>query len=305
MNRELFFKYILIIAKIATIFLLVQFLMMVIGIPAWDGQLPLPLSKTDGWAQLTDITGSIRVHSFFQEPSYYVMYIMPVLAYCFKIKDIKTTLLLIFGILLSTSSMGIAGIGIIILMWLFFEKRKEIRINHVIVFVLIFVLGVGLFMYAYNKYPQVRFSTEYMISKLLNTRNDLNKAYMGSTKIRLLGNIDLFSGFTVFHKLFGLGINQYPLVYPNVIPYSNSMVTFLLNGGLVVVITYMLYEAKMILRCKGFNMIYAVLFTYVMFTDLCIFTWYAFYLIFWAMLFQDTEYFKQYIKFNVAGQRNV
>lgn len=283
-NKEQFLKYVVLIARISTYFLLIQFLMVTIGIGVWDGQLPLMLSETDGWSQLKDITGSIRVHSFFQEPSYYAMYIMPVLAYSLKEKYVKTVVLLVVGLLISTSSMGIAGIGIIFIMWLFFEKKKNLTARQFVTLAIVIVAGVSAFAFAYNKYPIVKETVEYMIEKVLKARGDLNQAYMGSTKIRILGNIGLFENFTTFKKIFGLGINQYTLVYPSVIPYSNTMVTFLLNGGVVVALSYLFFELKLFFDSEGFNKIYPMLFILVMFTDLCIFTWYAFYLLYWILI---------------------
>ena len=286
-NGNDFIRCAMTVARIATVLLLIQFVLMLAGVNVWNGQLPfLHLSKTDAWARMRDVSGVIRVHSFFQEPSYYGIYVMPLFAYSLNNKDIVSVVLFGAGLVLSTSSLAIAGIVIILLVWLLLGRKRTVKADHVIIWTLLIVAAAAAFLILYRHSPQVQHLVDYAVSKIAKMGKDLQGTRMGSTKIRLLGNVGLFKEYPLIKKVFGVGINQYPLLYPTVISYSSTMVTLLLNGGIVTSLSYLLLAAKMIFKARGRNKIYGLLFVYVMFTDLCLFTWYAFYLFYWAEVFE-------------------
>ena len=110
--NKVFFIYIIIkIGIFCAILAIIQFVFVSAGISNfYTGKLPLPLSQYSEFGSLIDITGSIRVHSFFEEPSYLALYEIPIFAYCLQNKKYKTAAILSIACILSGTVLGIIGV---------------------------------------------------------------------------------------------------------------------------------------------------------------------------------------------------
>ena len=127
---------------------------------------------------------------------------------------------------------------------------------------------------------------------------------MGSTRLRLLGNIFLFSEYPFVNKLVGVGINQYTAVFADQIQYeySNSVVTMILNSGLLGAIAFVSLIVVWFLKCSRPNKIYPILFAFVMCTDQMMFNWYFFYMLMWVLFgIQASNKEEKVVMFNVTN----
>jgi hypothetical protein len=96
--RDKFLQWIEIIAIIASILVILQFVSGYVGIGMWDGRIPgLALGKYDGWAGYIDVnTGDIRPNGIFQEASYLGIYVSVAYVQAFKEEKIKECYCMLF-----------------------------------------------------------------------------------------------------------------------------------------------------------------------------------------------------------------
>ena len=282
-NKEKFIKYAEKIGIVVSVFLIIQFLALNLGfITFWDGKISfLQLSKYNGWAGMIDITGVIRVHSFFQEPSYVAMYLLPIIAYSIKTGKFKKSMLYMVAVILSTSSIAIIGIIVILLYFIISSEILLLNIKRMGTLFSLFFVVLMVIVGAYIFNDPVKEIIDYSIKKISLFQTDLQDERMGSTKIRVLGNIEFFKTYPTLFQLYGLGINQYPIYFPGLIAYSSTLVTFILNYGVIGVTALILYFSKLLFILKKFNKIYAILFIMYCVVDLFWFNWYFFYVLTW------------------------
>lgn len=283
-DYAIFEKCILYVAVFACVLMLVQFVFVAAGIPFWNGKIPfLGLGKYDDWAAMVDVNGAIRVHSFFQEPSYVGVFLLPVIALALQQKKYIHAGLFIVCVFLSTSTLAIGGMcmvaGLHILQEIIMD-RKAIRK---------YAIGAGWIILvgtlAALLIPSVRTMLGYSFKKIINVFSDLGNSRMGSTKLRIFGNIFLFPDYSPYNMLFGVGINQYVNVFADRIEYSysNSFVTILLNSGIIGWGAFIAVIVGCIKKCSLQNKIFPVIFIFVMATDLTLYDWKFFYLFFWML----------------------
>lgn len=290
-------EYMLIIfGWIVSLFLLFQIVCLSLRIPVWDGQLPiLTLSEDNGWHGFYETTGVIRAHSFFQEPSYYAIYMLPVLAVSLKRNRIWESIYFAATIMLTTSSIGLMGVIINIVVYFINNAKRKVNKNKFLKIAGVFSVGCVVLIGMYFANSQVREIIDFMLNKIGKMGADLQNERMGSTKLRLIGNATIFVHFDFLNQIFGLGIHQYLRVWSNLIPYSNTFVTLLLNSGILGVFTFSVYIIKWMVKSKGFNKVFPLIFLMIMLADHVLFNWYFFYLLYWVYASFDKTYKKDYL----------
>ena len=288
-----------VIAVISCILLFIQFVCLSIGLDVWNGRLPfLQIGKYDGWSRMVDVTGSIRAHSFFQERSYQAIYLLPLIAYSFAKKLKWLSVVLVLCTFLTTSTLGIGGVCIVLMFYLLFQTEGETRMQKLCKIIPLVLAACAIIVFAYYVSTDFKVIVDYIIRRLTHINSDLEASRMGSTKIRLIGNIEIFSKYPFLNKLFGVGVNQYSIIYSDDIlyDYSNTMVNFMLNTGFVGTLAFVVVMIKWMLNTKGYHKVYPVLFLYLMMIDQAVFNWYFFYLLTWVVIsLRENE--KQPIKY--------
>jgi len=301
---EKFVIYATNIAIIGTILLIIQFIAVALGFSNfYDGRLPiLELSKYDGWAGLIDTnTGNIRVHSFFQEPSYFGIYCLPILAHALKNERLKLAFFIFLGLIITSSLLSILGGLCVILCVLFTDKKPIRKVNLKFWIKILIISGIGIIalILLYTTSSSIQSVIDYSIRRANNIIYDLQGDRMGTTKIRLLGYINYFETYPVFFKIFGVGVNQYPLYLSqyNVMAYSSTLVTVLLNHGLVGLAVFTVWLMKIFFRSESGMKCFALIFIIICFIDYFWFNWYFFYILTWFLPFlsrkNKTLYFKR------------
>lgn len=278
--REKFFYWLEVIATIAAVITLLQFIAGYLDIPMWDGRLPFfELGKYDGWAGYIDKnTGDIRPNGIFQEASYAGIYLS--IAYVQVLKHGNYKKIIFFALtMLSTTSLLSVVMCIIITAYTLFAK-KNINISsktrrRIILTVIIIVIGIA---YLVNNNESVAESFAYILKRFNHIGLDLSGNRMSSVKYRLLGYIDLFAKYTPIQKIFGVGIAQYSL-YFNVAPYSNVWVTTILNSGLAGLLIIFSVFFSMFRRVNPANRMFFIIMIIIFSSDYQWFNWYFFYLI--------------------------
>ncbi|MBC8578956.1 hypothetical protein [Zhenhengia yiwuensis] len=290
-DKQKFINYTMKIAIIASVFLIVQFICLNLGFgQIWNGRIPfLELSKYDNWSKMIDVTGVIRVHSFFQEPSYVAIYLLPVIAYCFKRGKYFYSCIMILAVLLSTSSVGVMGLMLVIAYYIVTLPKQHIPVRRKKSFMMYIIFSILLLIIIYFYSEDIREIINYSIEKVSLIFKDLKDERMGSAKIRILGNINHFYKYPLWYKFFGVGINQYPSYLGGVIPYSSTVVTFILNYGIIGLIVLVSYFFINLKKLSGYNKIFCLIFVMYCSVDLFWFHWYFFYTLTWMNSFEHKK----------------
>lgn len=299
---EKFVIYATNIAIIATILLIIQFIAVALGFSNfYDGRLPiLELSKYDAWAGLIDPnTGNIRVHSFFQEPSYFGIYCLPILAQALKNERFKLAFFIFLGLIITSSLLSILGGLCVIICVLFTEKKSIRKINLKFWRRILIISGIGVIslILLYTTSSSIQSVIDYSIRRANNIIYDLQGDRMGSTKIRLLGYISYFETYPIFFKIFGVGASQYPLYLSqyNVMAYSSTLVTVLLNYGIVGLVVFIVWFLKIFFRSESGLKCFVLIFIIICLIDSFWFNWYFFYILTWFLPYLYRKNFRKKI----------
>jgi len=290
-SQQKFIKYTKMMAIIVTTFLIIQFVFVSMGyINFFDGRIPfLKLYEYDGWASIIDPnTGDIRVHSFFQESSYYGIFILPVFTYSLMKNNFKLTIFLFFGLFITSSLLAILGSLLILSYYMFIYKHKNKSINkhskknfiYIIFFTLFFMLIL------YNLSDGVRDVINTIIFRVGNIGDDLRGERLGSTKVRLLGYSSYFKYYPIYFKIFGSGASQFTnFLGLDVVAYSSTVVTVLLNYGIIGLLFFVSWVGYLYIKSDSTGKIFVVLFLIISFVDSFWFGWKFYYILTWIFIF--------------------
>ncbi len=278
--RDDFFRYVGIIGTVAATVVIMQFICGNLSLPMWNGRLPiLELSKYDQWAGYVDFnTGDIRPNGIFQEASYVGIYLLVPYVQSLKENKIRKAIFFAVAMVLTTSLVSVFG-TMIATGYMVIDHRK-LKINKKIVFriilavIIVIIAGIILI----NSNDAVKSVWRYVLRRLNNLDSDISGIRESSSKIRLLGNIDLYEQFSLWQKTFGVGVSQYSTLF-QATSYSNVYVTTLLNSGVagIVLLFFFLYKLRKNV-CRE-NVVFCVLLMIIFAVDYMWFNWYFFYYI--------------------------
>lgn len=288
--RDKFFYWLERIAIFASVLVLIQFIAGYIGIPVWNGRLPgLALSKYDGWAGYIDRnTGDIRPNGFFQEASYFGIYVSIAYAQAFKKEKIGRMVLYAVTMVMTTSIVAIFSLAAITLVMLVLQHRINITSKTTREIVLLIAFSIALVLIVGSTNDAIGNSLAYIIKRIANFSSDLNGTRMSSTKYRIVGYLGLFTNYSGFQKLFGVGIAQYGSLF-GVNPYSNVWVTTILNSGIIGALFLLCCIVKLFKQMQKSNIAFFVIFLIVISSDWQWFSWYFFALISASILRNKSE----------------
>ncbi|RHO35419.1 hypothetical protein DW202_04945 [Coprobacillus sp. AM17-34] len=289
-NKDFFIYIIIKIGIFCAILAIIQFVFVSAGISNfYTGKLPLPLSQYSEFGSLIDITGSIRVHSFFEEPSYLALYEIPIFAYCLQNKKYKTAAILSIACILSGTVLGIIGVITVSILIIIIGDISINRKFQLIGIIIIVLIG---FIILYFSNDAIQNIFNYYIGRYNHIGKDLNRD-TSSVSQRLLGNIILFSKYNIFNKFFGVGINQYANYFGLSSDYSNDLVCILLNYGIFGIVFLIFIILNILKNIKKQGLIQIVFFIIVLAVDHIWFNEYFFYILTWIAIYTNNR--KQYI----------
>ena len=269
------------IGVIAAILCILQFVFVSIGFTNfYSGKLPLPTNKYSDFGSLVDITGTVRAHSFFEEPSYLAIYEIPVAAYCLQKGKYIQLAIVVASCLLSATLLGIAGLLVIFVASVCFSKMKTAN-KMKILFAAVMAVFVIIFLARFNQHIHSLF--KYYSRRLLGVF-DFSRATSSSSQ-RIIGNLFLFEQYGLGNQLFGVGVNQYPVYFNLTTDYSNDFVSTLLNFGILGVIVLIGWIISLFRKGAKESFVYIAFFLFVLMFDHIWFNEYFFYLLTWVYLF--------------------
>ena len=281
-DAESYYSVAVFVGKICAILAILQFIFVSLGYTNfYTGRLPLPLEKYSTFASLINpVTGSLRVHSFFEEPSYLAVFELPVFAYLFQREKYGWAIVVAFSCIVSGSVLGIAGIFIITFA-LFMESSISFKHKLQILLILCVVAIAGLVLL--NKFTAIESLFNYYLRRYLDVGRDFTRSD-SSVSQRLIGNLPLFENYNIYNKLFGVGANQYPIYFDLATDYSNDFVSMLLNFGYIGFLALIIWLITLVKGSKKLNRIYFVIFLIVLLVDHSWFSDNFFYLLSWVVI---------------------
>ena len=169
-----------------------------------------------------------RPTSLFSEPSHISIYLLPLFYLAVYFKKYYYSALFVLGILFSGSTLGLVGLGLVVILFIFSGQR-----NNKSKFLLISVFGILLFL-VYRVAPSVFIDS---IDKIESTDS--------STSIRLLGSISMLQNMSGFELFAGIGLNQMEsFTHGNFSNYSNSILYSIISYGYLGLVALLLYFYK-------------------------------------------------------------
>ena len=251
----------------------------------YSGRLPLPLNQYSAFGSLRDITGAVRVHSFFEEPSYLAIYELPIIIYSLQRKQYKAVVILSVGCALSGTMLGIAGLLVVFVGTLLLGETTSNQKIGIVALAIIAILAVIIL---YEKNASVHSMIDYYLYRYSKLSVDFTRD-TSSVSQRIIGNLPLFNNYNVFNQIFGVGVNQYPVFFGLTDSYSNVVVTTLLNYGYLGIIALFVFAIRLFLRVEKSGIMQVILFVMIMCIDLIWFNEYFFYLIAWIIAFGSKD----------------
>lgn len=281
--KEAFYRVVVIVGVISAVLAIAQFIFANLGFAGfYSGRLPFAIGKYNAFGGLFDAnTGDVRVHSFFEEPSYLAIYQLPITAYCISRKKYIFALITGISCVISGSMLGVVGIFIVLLNALILEESLSGTRKLKLLFAIAIVLFSIYILYLFN--TQINTLVNYYVMRYTKLGRDLTYFSESSASQRLLGNIRLFSKYGILNKLIGVGINQYPLYFGLSSDYSNDFVCTILNYGFIGLVSLFCFLFQLFYNTKRSSLIYLALFILVLGVDHSWFGPYFFYLLTWCI----------------------
>lgn len=205
-----------------------------------------------------------RPGSFFLEPAHYCIYILPVFYYTLVNNKTTISIVLLLGILFSTSTTGFA-IAILLILYHQMIIKRNVKYTAMLLILSLFLM---LFLYEYIT-PIVARNLEKLDSDAINEN------------IRIFGMIPLLSKMDNFQLIFGIGHNQlahyFSLKNIETYNYANSFIMSVFSFGILSLfsIWYLLQTLYKENNDKG----YFIILIFVLFSDQILFNQNFFFLV--------------------------
>lgn len=279
---------------ICAILAILQFVFASTGVNFYNGQLPFPLSKNSYFGGLFDgNTGDLRVHSFFEEPSYLAFFEIPIVIHLIQEKKYVWAGLCGVACILSGSMIGVVGLLFSVLFVLFFDSNIKKRTKLHLVIVILFMFAVFVMLYIYSS--GFKELINYYLKRFSNIENS-SKREDSSFSQRLAGNISLFNNYGLFNRLVGVGFNQYPLYFGLTKDYSNDIVSTLLNFGYLGIVILIFTLVGIWKKTSAHGRVFAGVLFILIAVDHSWFGSMFFYMLTWVIVKSDNRYSKEFYK---------
>lgn len=146
-----------------------------------------------------------RLMSVFKEPAHYVVVIIPACYFFLKDKQYAKFLIILFSIILSKSSLGYVGIGIMIIL-------PFLNLKRALYFLISVPFLIGAFIYTYKSVEQFQMRVDDSIDNLTVLKNGKFDHYTNLSSYVLLSNLYIAKNNFIEHPL-GSGIGSHHYMY--------------------------------------------------------------------------------------------
>jgi hypothetical protein len=182
-DKEKLFNTCLVVGVMATLFIAIQYIAFYSFNFVIKGNIPF-LSPVEMRFESIEYG---RPTSFFYEPAHYIIYVAPLYAMAIIRKNYLIAAIIFAGILLSTSSTGIALLLIVPVIILLRKSKSFIYV--------LFFLGAILLIFNFLPENYNVYLDKFTLKSLMSN-------------IRLFGTLDLFQYFSLSDCFFGVGLNR-------------------------------------------------------------------------------------------------
>ncbi len=293
-EKEQFFKAVLVVSGITCAFLLYQFLCNIIGWDIPSGILfGLPLDSQRSWASVETYHG-IRLHSLFQEPSYFAAYTLFAAALSLRYNKYFLFLIQVACLIICTSTLGYLGLVLMLISILITNRNSKV-VSFLFKMLLVAIPLHFILLYNIEVYQQF---FEMSMQKITNLSADLNATEDTSASIRLIGYLEYFPRLPFINKFIGLGSGQfaYYFIAEQLYNYSNVYVVVLLSYGILGLASLLLSLLYIFFAGPKEDRIFVILFCIVAAVDGHLFNMYFFFM----LAFMVIDYPKN-ISFRIRG----
>lgn len=251
--------------------LLYQVICEILGLPHFTGELPFFNNLLGAWPEETY---GYRFNSLFSEPSYFAIYMLPLVV--MAIRDRNLIASWVFGafIVLSSSSLGIVTLVACIAFEVVFGlKGKKSKL---LGFAIIAIVGLVTF-YIVSK-------SEALMTFIELSQHKFERIEEGESDLRLIGYLSLYNTLPQKESIFGVGLAQMGNYFRNIYNYSNTPVTTLINSGFIGLIILIVFWVQLFVKSKAKRCItYFLVFLAVSFADPLIFSDRYYYLLYFIL----------------------
>ena len=280
-NKKNFYKIMVGVGVACAGLALIQYIALYIGFSnIYDGRLPFPIGDNNDFGGLVDInTGDIRVHSFFEEPSYLSIFELPIFAYCLKNKKILSAVIIGLTCIITSTLLGIIGLSIVLTYCILFDTSLSVLQRIFIAFVAVIIISV--LIYLGNNNPYVSDLFNYYSHRFSGVEGDFDRED-SSVSLRLVGNISYFEDYPLLNKIFGVGFNQHGVYFKLKKNYSNDIVSTIMDFGILGLIAFIITMVVLFFKINREGKVYFIILIMVMMVDHIWFNTYFFYLMTWC-----------------------
>lgn len=264
-------KYLYIGGYICCAVLLYQVVCEILGLPHFTGELPFFNNLLGDWPEETF---GYRFNSLFSEPSYFAIYMLPLVVMAMRDKNLIAAWIFGVFIVLSSSSLGIVTLVACLAYEIIFGlKGKKSKL-----------LGLAII-------AIVVFFTSYIISRsealmafIELSQRKFERIEDGESDLRLIGYLSLYNTLPLKESIFGVGLAQMGNYFKNIFNYSNTPVTTLINSGLIGFIILIVFWIQLFVKSKKKRCFtYFLVFLAVSFADPLIFSDRYYYLLYFIL----------------------
>ena len=285
--RASFYQFAEAIGLLCAVLAILQFVFASMGMEFYDGRLFFPLGEGSYFGGLYDKnTHDLRVHSFFEEPSYLAFFEIPITIHLIQEKKYIKAVICGISCILSGSMTGILGLFLALAASFLFDRGGKQK--HRLQLAALILLVVIAFIFFYNTVDSLKDLIDYYVNRISNIDSS-SRRENSSFSQRIFGNIALFSDYNSINKIIGVGFNQYPLFFGINKDYSNDFVSNLLNFGYIGLLFMIGALFSMIRRSAASSRTFILIFIMLLAVDHSWFGTMFFYLLTWIVMKSETN----------------
>ena len=292
--RASFYQFAEAIGLLCAVLAILQFVFASMGMEFYDGRLFFPLGEGSYFGGLYDKnTHDLRVHSFFEEPSYLAFFEIPITIHLIQEKKYIKAVICGISCILSGSMTGILGLFLALAASFLFDRGGKQK--HRLQLAALILLVVIAFIFFYNTVDSLKDLIDYYVNRISNIDSS-SRRENSSFSQRIFGNIALFSDYNSINKIIGVGFNQYPLFFGINKDYSNDFVSNLLNFGYIGLLFMIGALFSMIRRSVASSRTFILIFIMLLAVDHSWFGTMFFYLLTWIVMKSETNQKDRFLK---------
>ena len=285
-DPQKFFKIAEAIGLICAILAILQFVFSSLGFDFYDGKLPLPMGENSYFGGLFDSnTHDLRVHSFFEEPSYLAFFEIPLVVHFVQENKYLKAIICALACILSGAMTGLLGLIISILLMVLCDKEIEKKYKWYLIGI-IFSVGIVIII-LYNSNASLKTLFDYYFRRRTMLEASMKRADSSFSQ-RIIGNSMLFTQYNLINRIIGVGFNQYVLYFGLVKDYSNDIVSTLLNFGYIGIVTLITAIIAIFKNTTSHGRIMLVIFIILLSVDHSWFGPVFFYVLTWTIMKSDS-----------------